>query len=49
MKREEALTHFVENYVSKISLDKLQKLENYYENNEDILADKFIESFQNMH
>lgn len=46
MKREEALTHFVENYVSKISLDKLQKLENYYENNEDILADKFIESFR---
>lgn len=46
MNREEALTHFIENYVSKISLEKLQKLQNYYENNKDILAEKFIESFR---
>ncbi len=46
MKREEALEHFIENYVKMESSAKMQKLKVYYENNKNILLDEFIESFR---
>ncbi|OPZ94413.1 MAG: hypothetical protein BWY74_00587 [Firmicutes bacterium ADurb.Bin419] len=46
MKREEALEHFIENYVKAESSAKMQKLKSYYENNKNTLKDDFIESFR---
>jgi|LSQX01.3.fsa_nt_gb uncharacterized protein YjbI with pentapeptide repeats len=46
MKREEALEHFNENYVKVKSLEKLNKLDKYYEENKDTLAADFVESIR---
>lgn len=48
MKREEALEHFVENYVKVKSVEKQKKLDDYYEKNKDELSLKFIESFKQL-
>lgn len=46
MKKQEALDHFNETYVKKISSEKLADLEEYYKEHKDDLADKFIKSIK---
>ncbi len=48
MKREEALEHFIENYVKVKSVEKQKKLDDYYEKNKDELSLEFIESFKQL-
>lgn len=48
MRREEALEHFIENYVKVKSVEKQKKLDDYYEKNKDELSLNFIESFKQL-